>query len=66
MAGEKTVNADVLIEIGPVNSLPATDQTPVPSFVEGPVGEPRVPGNGNRQGSAVDQIHDQCVVCHPH
>ena len=63
---EKTIDADVFIEIRPVNSLAFPDQTPVPSFGFGAMRQSRVPRERNSNRAPIEKVHDQDIVGKPH
>ena len=64
--GEKASDADVFVEIRPVDAFPAPDQPPVRTLGGRPMYKARVPGQGHANGSAVDEVNHQRVVrdCH--
>lgn len=64
MACQKPRDADVFIEIGPVDSLAAADQAPVGAFSGVSGGQAWKPSQGNGQDTAVEEFHDQQVVPH--
>ena len=57
--GEESFDADVLIEIGPVNALAVADESPTRALSIGAVRKPWVPCERYTDGPAVDQVDNQ-------
>jgi len=64
-SGEKTLDAEVLIEVWPVNTLATADESAAPAFPRRPVKQARVPGERCRDRSPVTQLNDDGVVDDP-
>jgi hypothetical protein len=61
-ASEKAGDADIFVEVGPVNAFAPADQSPMFTFRRCPVREARVPWQRHAHGAAVDEIDDQGVL----
>ena len=59
---KQALNADILVEVGPVDPFAPPDQPPVASLSGRPVHEPRVPRKRHGQGPTIHQIDDQCIL----
>jgi hypothetical protein len=65
-ARQQTFDADVLVEIRPVNAFAFADETPTTSFGGTTVCQARVPSDGDRDRTAIDQFDYQRVVSDGH
>jgi hypothetical protein len=63
---EKAIDADVLIQFGPVDAFALADESPLDSLLRRAVGEPRVPDQGNRDRAAIDEVNYQGVLGQRH
>jgi len=63
--GEEILDADVLIELGPMNPVAAADEPPVRALGDGAVRESGIPGQGNGECPTIHQVDDQRIVREP-
>jgi hypothetical protein len=61
---QDVLGADVFIEIGPMNTLALTDQTPIVALLRLAVQQPWVPSQRNGDRSPVNQVNHQRVLGH--
>ena len=61
-ACQKTFDADVFVEVRPVDSLAFTDQTPVSSFGLATMRQSRVPRERDGDRTPIEQVHYQGIV----
>ncbi len=59
---EEVLDADVFVELGPMNSAPLADKPPIASFRGRSVKQPRIPGQRNGNRPAVGKLDDQIIV----
>lgn len=64
MPGEETVDADVFIELGPMDPVATADQFPFRLLGRRSMSQARVPRDGHRHGATIGQVHDQRVLGH--
>src|SRR5687768_3418194 len=55
-AGENALDADVLVQVGPVDAGAPADQPPVGALGRGPVSEARVPRQRRRDRPTITQL----------
>ena len=56
-AAEQVIDADVFIEVGPVNTLATCDEPPIVELRFGSAGKARIPLDRNLDGAPVCEIH---------
>ncbi len=61
---KQALDADVLVELVPMNAMPTADQSPALAFYLCGVDQSREPGKGHGQTSSVTEFYGQCVFCH--
>src|SRR5262249_32143785 len=61
---QETRDRNILVDIGPVYAVPASDQTPVPALLGCRVCEARKPGMRRGKLSAVGQHDHDLILCH--
>lgn len=66
LALKKIPDADVFVEVRPVEPAPLTDQSPMPPFLGRAVKQPRIPRKRHGDRSTVRQFDAQRVVGHNH
>ena len=59
---EETLDADIFIEIGPMNALTLSDRTPVAALPCGSMEEARVPLQRHHDRTAVTELDDKRIV----
>ena len=65
-SGKEALDADVLVEVGPMNALTATDQPGMGSLGGAPVKEAWIPGQWGGDGASVGQLNDQRIIGNLH
>ena len=60
------LDADILVEIRPVDSFPAADQPPIPTLAWRRMNEPGIPRQRYRNRPSVGEIDGECVVADRH
>lgn len=61
-ANQKAFDANVFIEIGPVETLTTSDQPPIGSLDLSPVRQTRIPRDWHGHGSTIDKMHRQSIL----
>lgn len=61
-AGGEAGDAEVVVQLGPVNALAAADETPIGALLGSGVRERRGPGERHGNGAAIGEIDDQSAV----
>jgi predicted nucleotidyltransferase len=61
-AVEHPLKADVLVDIRPMDALPAANETEVLALIRGSIGEPPRPGEGDSDGSPVAEASEDLIV----
>src|SRR5262245_54827596 len=61
-AEQQPADAEVLVDVRPVNALAFTDESPVAALLAARVQQAREPRERHRQPPTVGQVHDQVVV----
>ena len=64
--GKKAGNADVFVQVGPVDTFAAPDQAPVRALRSCPICKTWVPGQRHADGSAIDKVDNQSFLCDDH
>ena len=59
---EETANADVFVQIGPVNALASANQAPVRAFRWSAMREAGIPEQRHAHGSPVDEVDHERVI----
>jgi hypothetical protein len=59
-----TLEADILVDIGPVHALTATDETEVLALFSRSIAEPPGPGEGDGDGTTVAEASDELILGH--
>jgi hypothetical protein len=59
---QEASHANVFIEVGPVDPLAATDETPVGTLRRSPVRQTRKPSEWHCDGPAISEIHHQIII----
>lgn len=65
-AREETFNADILIKLLPVNSMPSADQSPAAAFYRGGMNEAWKPSKWHGQAPSIAQLDGERVFRHGH
>jgi hypothetical protein len=65
-ADEQVLDADVFVEVWPVDSSSLADEPPATPLLDRAVKEAGIPGQRHRDGAAVGQLDRQRVVCDGH
>src|SRR5262249_12768245 len=63
-SSKEPFNAEVFVEIGPMNSFSCTDHSQVIPLLSSSVGKPRIPGQRGGNCSAIRQFNGQLLVCY--
>ena len=63
---EKALDADVFIQIRPMNSLASTDQSPVLQLRGSGMRKPREPRKWSHDGSSVREIYGERIIAYRH
>lgn len=66
LAGKEILDADVLVQLGPVDAAAVSDQPPMVSLVGCPVGKSRIPGNRYGDRTTIGEVDGQGVVVDVH
>ena len=64
-SGKQSLNADVFIQVRPMDTEAASNKSPVVSLLRCPALQTRIPHERRCDRSAVDQVDDQCISRHP-
>ena len=56
------LNADVLVEVGPMNALSASDKPGMPSLSDGAVKEARIPRKRGGNGAPIRKLNDERII----
>jgi hypothetical protein len=61
-ATQEALRAEILVDVWPMNSVPATDKSPVRSLRCCRMQQPRIPNQRNGDRTAVNEVHAQRVI----
>jgi hypothetical protein len=63
LAENQILNANVFVQIGPMNSLSVSDPSEIVSLTGRAMLEAGIPSQRNSYGTAITQIDNQTVIC---
>jgi len=65
MTGEEALDADVLVELGPMDAMATADELPFGLLGGRSMRKTRIPGYGHRHTTSVYQVHHEHVLGDP-
>jgi hypothetical protein len=63
LAEYQILDANVFVQIGPMNSLSGADPSEIVSLIGRAMLKARIPSQRNSYGTAITQIDNQAVIC---
>jgi hypothetical protein len=63
-AGQQSLDADMFIQVGPLDRVSVTQETPILPLHVGSVEQAWIPGQRHLHAAAVRQLHAQVVIRH--